>query len=106
MDRERWSSYPAATEEERALLAALNGTAVRRTLPVISASGDERAVDATLSAEAAEPFGGTAEVVVRLAFHGPAPGDGERLAEDPWDRLDAFLREAEREARRRTSARR
>lgn len=106
MDRERWSSYPAATEEERALLAVLNGTAVRRTLPVVSSRGDERSVDATLAVEAAEPFDGKAEVVVRLVFHGPAPADGERLAEDPWDLLDAFLREAEGEARRRASARR
>ena len=88
------------------ILATLNGTAVRRTLPVVSSSGDERSVEATLAVETAEPFDGKAEVVVRLVFHGPAPADGERLVEDPWDLLDAFLRDAEGEARRRASARR
>jgi hypothetical protein len=100
VNRERWTSFPAATGEERALLRAMNAGAARRTVTVVGVDGRERPLEATLSIEVAEPFDGKADVAVRLAFDGAGPGDGERFVGDPWALLDLFLRDAEAEARR------
>jgi hypothetical protein len=106
MDRESWTSLPAATREERDLLAAMNGFSARRELLVVAADGGRRALAADLSVEAAEPFDGKADVVVRLVLEGAGPGAGDRFVMDPWDLLDQFLREsrADAETRRRSSA--
>ena len=99
MKRERWTSFPAATDEDRALLAALDGARGRRDLRLGGPGGAERSFGATLSLEACEPFDGTADVVARLAFDGDGPGVDERPVEDAWTLLDAFLRDAEARAR-------
>jgi hypothetical protein len=39
-------------------------------------------------------------VVVRFTLDADALRDGERLAGDPWDLMDRFLRESEAQARR------
>ena len=103
MNRERWTSFPAATEEERDLLAAMNGFAARRELSVVDGGGSVRTLAADLSVAVAEPLDGKADVVVRLSFGGTGLGDAERLADDSWDLLDRFLGEAAAEARRRAA---
>lgn len=103
MSRERWTSFPAATEEERDLLAAMNGFAARRELSAVAPDGRARALAADLSVEVAEALDGKADVVVRLAFGGAGLAEAERLAEDPWGLLDRFLAEAVAEARRRAA---
>lgn len=100
MNRERWTSFPAATEEERDLLAAMNGFAARRERTVVAEDGSVRTLAADLSVEVAEPLDGKADVVVRLDFGGAGLGDTERLVDDSWDLLDRFLGEAEAGARR------
>lgn len=103
MSRERWTSFPAATEEDRNLLAAMNGFAAQRELPVVAEDGSVRTLVSGLSVEVAEPLDGKADVVARLDFVGEGLGDAERLADDPWDLLDRFLAEAVDEARRRAA---
>lgn len=100
MNRERWTSFPAATEEERDLLAALDGFAAQRALSVVAPDGSARVLAAVLSVEVTEPLDGKADVVVRLTFEGAGLAEADRLAEDPWDILDRFLGEAVAEARR------
>lgn len=99
MNRERWTSFPAATDEERALVAALSGATARRDLRVTAADGTGRLLGATLTLEAEAPFDGKAAVVARLAFDGGIPGEGETLLDDAWALLDAFLADAEARAR-------
>ena len=94
MNRERWTSFPAATDEERARVAALSGTTARRELRVAAADGTERLLGATLALEAEAPFDGKAAVVARLAFDAEGPGDGETLLDDAWALLDGFLEDA------------
>ncbi len=99
MNRERWTSFPAATDEERALVAALSGATARRDLRVAAADGTGRLLGATLTLGAEAPFDGKAAVVARLAFDGERPGDGETLLDDAWALLDAFLADAVARAR-------
>ncbi len=49
MNRERWTSFPAATDEERALVAALSVATARRDLRVAAADGTGRLLGATLT---------------------------------------------------------
>lgn len=100
MNRLRWTSFPAATGEDRALLAAIADAKGRRNVTVVAPDGRERTLAATLSIEVAEPFDGKADVLVRLAFEGDGPDDGERLVGEPWELLDRFLAGAEAGARR------
>lgn len=104
MNRERWSSLPASTEEELALLDALQGTSERRTVTVLGADGRGRPVAALLTIGVEAPFDGKADVVARLAFEGAGPAPGERFAVDPWETLDRFLAEARDAARARGKA--
>ena len=104
MNRERWSSLPASTEEELALLDAIRGTSARRTVTVIGADGRGRPVGADLTIGVEAPFDGKADVVVRLVFEGAGPATGERFAVDPWETLDRFLAEAREAARPRPKA--
>lgn len=99
MNRERWTSLPAATEEERALVAALSGATARRELRVAAADGTARLLGATLTLEAEAPFDGKAAVVARLALDGDGLREGETLVGDAWALLDAFLEGAEARAR-------
>lgn len=99
MNRERWTSFPAATDEERRLAAALSGAAARRELRAAAADGTERLLGATLTLEAEAPFDGKASVVARLALDGDGLREGEALVDDAWALLDAFLAEAEARAR-------
>lgn len=103
VNRERWTSFPAATEEERDLLAPMNGFAARRELSAVAPDGSARTLAADLSVEVAEALDGKADVVVRLAFGGAGLAEAERLADDPWDLLDRFLGEAVAQARRRAA---
>lgn len=103
MNRLRWTSFPAASDEDRALLAAIAGVRARRTVSAVASGGVERRLEATLSVEVAEPFDGKADVLVRLSFEGNEPREDERLAGDPWELLDGFLAGAEAEARRRAA---
>lgn len=104
MDRERTTTFPAATDEERALLAALDGASRRRGLRVASPSGASRTLAARLSLEVAAPFDGKAGVLVRLTWEGDAPADDERLEDDAWALLDEFLAAAVADARLRAAA--
>jgi hypothetical protein len=99
VNRERWTSFPAATEEERALVAVLSGTTARRELRVAGPGGAARVHGATLTLESAAPFDGKADVVARLALDGGELAAGETLLDDAWSLLDAFLRDAEARAR-------
>lgn len=99
MDRERFTSLPAATDEERAVLAALAGVRERRAVAVAAPGAPARELAATLSIDVAEPFDGKADVVARLVFDRDGPGADERPVEEAWDLLDAFLRDAEARAR-------
>ncbi len=100
MNRERWTSFPAATAEERALLRAVDGVSARRTVIAIGPDGRKLPLEASFSIRSDEPFDGKADVVARLSFEGDAPCEGMRLADDPWELLDRFLRDAAEEARR------
>lgn len=102
MDRERWTSLPASTPDELALLDAIAGTSAHRTVTAIGADGRARPLAAVLSIGVEAPFDGKADVVVRLVFEGGGLRAGERFAADPWDLLDQFLRgaRADVEARR------
>lgn len=104
MNRERWHSFPAATGEERALLAALAGTRSTCDLRVAAPGGASRSIGATVSFEVAEPFDGKTDVVARLALDGDGLREGEALADDAWALLDAALANALREASGRVSA--
>ncbi len=106
MNRERWSSFPASTAEELALLDAIRGTSAHRTVTVVGADGRGRPLSAVFSVGVEAPFDGKADVVVKLVFEGAGPGAGDRFVMDPWDLLDQFLREtqADAEARRKPSA--
>lgn len=106
MNRERWSSFPAATAEELALLDAIGGTSERRTVTVVGADGRGRPLSAVFSVGVEAPFDGKADVVVRLVFDGAGPGTEDRFVMDPWDLLDQFLREvrADAEVGRKSSA--
>ena len=103
MNRLRWTSFPAATEEDLDFLTAIAGAKERRAVSLVAPDGRERQLAATLSIEVAEPFDGKADVLVRLAYEGDGPGDDERPAGDPWKLLDRFLAGAEAEARRRAA---
>jgi hypothetical protein len=94
VNRERWTSLPAATDAERAHVASLDGVRARRELRVAGPGGAERLLGATLALEAATPFDGTADVLARIVFDGEGPLEGESLIEDAWALLDGFLREA------------
>jgi len=106
VNRERWISFPASTPEELALLDAIGGTSARRHVTAVGADGRARPLAAVFSIGVEAPFDGKADVLVRLVFEGAGPRAGERFAVDPWDLLDAFLREAraDAEARRRAAA--
>lgn len=106
MNRERWSSFPASTFEELALLDAIGGTSARRAVTVVGADGRARSCAARFSIGVEAPFDGKADVVVKVVFEGSGPRAGERFAVDPWDLLDQFLREAraDAEARRKGAA--
>jgi len=105
VNRERWSSFPAATAEELALLDAISGTSRHRSVTVVGADGRGRALAAVFSIGVEAPFDGKADVVARLAFEGSGPGADDRFVMDPWDLLDQFLREARADAEvRRTSS--
>ena len=99
MNRERWTSFPAGTVAERALVAALSGATARRDLRLAAADGTERLLGATLRLEAEAPFDGKAAVVARLALDGEGLREGEALLDDAWALLDAFLADAESRAR-------
>ena len=99
MNRERWTSFPAATDEERGLVTALSGATVRRELRAAAADGSERLLGATLTLEAEAPLDGRASVVARLALDGDGLREGETLRDDAWGLLDAFLADAEARAR-------
>lgn len=103
MDRERWTSFPATTVEERALLHSLDGRRADRELRVARRGGADRRVGAAVSIEVAEPFDGKADVVVRLTWEGRGPANGEAPADDLWEFLDRFLAHAVDEARRRAA---
>ena len=104
MNRERWSSLPASTQEELALLDALQGTSSRQTITVLGADGRGRPVDALLTIGVEAPFDGKADVVVRLVFEEAGPAPGERFAVDPWETLDRFLADSREAARARRKA--
>lgn len=104
MDRERWTSFPAATAEERALLGALEGFRSPRTLGVVGPGGASRSAGATLSIVSAAPFDGRADVVARLTWESDGPAEDERPEDDLWTLLDDFLAGAADEARRRAAA--
>jgi len=99
VNRERWTSFPAATEEERALVAALAGASARRELRVAGPGGAVRLLGATLTLETEAPFDGKAAVAARLALDADGLADGETLLDDAWALLDAFLADAEARAR-------
>lgn len=99
MNRERWTSFPAATDEERGLVAALSGATLRRDLRVAAEDGTERHPGATLTLEAEAPLEGKASVVARLALDEDGLREGEALVEDAWALLDAFLADAGARAR-------
>lgn len=99
MNRERWTSFPAATDEERGLVAALAGATARRELRATAADGTERHLGATLTLEAEAPLDGKAAVVARLALDGDGLREGEALLDDAWALLDAFLADAGARAR-------
>ncbi len=105
MNRERWISFPASTAEELALLHAIAGTSVHRTVTAIGPTGRGRPLTALFTIGVEAPFDGKADVLVRLVFEGPGPAAGDRFAVDPWDLLDGFLREtrADAQARRRAA---
>lgn len=100
MNRERWCSFPAATDAERAILASVSGTRERRDLRLAGPGQARSLLGATLAIEAVGPFDGKADVVARLTFDGDGPAPGERVAEDGWELLDRFLLEAVAAARR------
>lgn len=106
MNRERWTSLPASTAGELALLDAIAGTTAHRAVTVVGADGRGRPLPAVFSIGVEAPFDGKADVGVKLVFEGAGPGPSDRFAVDPWDLLDQFLREAvaDAEARRKTSA--
>ena len=104
MNRERWTSLPASTDEKIALLDAIRRTSARRTVTVVGADGRGRPLAALLTIGVEAPFDGKADVVVKLAFEGAGPAPGERFAADPWETLDRFLREARDEAKARRRA--
>ena len=104
MNRERWSSFPASTAAELALLDAIHGTSAHRTVTVVGADGRGRPLSAVFSVGVEAPFDGKADVVVKLVFERAGPGAEDRFVMDPWDLLDKFLREAQAEAERRRKA--
>ena len=104
MNRERWSSFPASTAPELALLHAIGGTSAHRTVTVVGADGRGRALTAVFSVGVEAPFDGKADVVVKLAFERAGPGVEDRFVMDPWDLLDQFLRETRADAERRRKA--
>lgn len=106
MNRERWTSFPASTAEELALLDAISGTSAHRTVTVVGADGRGRPLSAVFSIGVEAPFDGKADVGVKLLFERTGPGPEDRFVMDPWDLLDQFLREAvaDAEARRKLSA--
>ncbi|MCL4810578.1 MAG: hypothetical protein KJ062_22690 [Thermoanaerobaculia bacterium] len=98
MNRERWTSFPAATGEERALLAALDGGRSACELQAAGPCGGLRTVGATISLLVAEPFEGKADVVARLVLDGDGLLEDESLVDDAWALLDAALADAVLEA--------
>lgn len=101
MDRERWVSFPAATDDERRLveLLAEEGRPVVRTLRVEGLAGPGT-IEATLSLVVEEPFDGKASVGCRVDLARPL-GAGETFAGDPWQPALDHLAGAERRARER-----
>ncbi len=104
MNRERWSSFPASTVEELALLDAISGTTAHRTVTVVRPDGRGRALTAIFSVGVEAPFDGKADVLVRLVFEGTGPAAEDRFVMDPWELLDQFLREAQADAEARRKA--
>jgi hypothetical protein len=106
VNRERWTTFPASTAGELALLDAIRGTSAHRTVTVVGADGRGRPLDAVFSVGVEAPFDGKADVAVKLVFEGAGPGAGDRFVMDPWDLLDRFLREtlADAEARLKAAA--
>jgi len=106
VNRERWISFPASTAEEFALLDAISGTSVHRTVTAVGPNGRARPLTALFTIGVEAPFDGKADVLVRLVFEGLGPVAGDRFAVDPWDLLDGFLREtrADVEARRKAAS--
>jgi hypothetical protein len=99
VNRERWTSFPAAPDEEHGLVGALSGATARRELHVAAEDGTERLPGATPTLEAEAPLDGKASVVARLTLDGGSLGEGEALVEDAWALLDAFLADAGARAR-------
>lgn len=104
MDRDRWSAFPAESEEDLRLLALLaeEGRPTTRDV-LVTGPHATRTLGLRQSVVVEEPFGGKADVVSRVEIVGGPLRDDETVAEDLWQAALDFLAAAEERARLRLS---